>query len=79
MTSANAGEGKTTTVTNLAAVLTNMNHKVLLIDGDIRSPRLHSIFDLDNSLGLTTVLQQIARQRWLTIRCRFVTRPTPDL
>lgn len=60
VTSANPGEGKTTAVTNLGATLANMKRKVLLIDGDIRSPRLHSIFGLDNSLGLTDVLQQIA-------------------
>lgn len=61
VTSANPAEGKTTAVTNLGATLANMNRKVLLIDGDIRSPRLHDIFGLDNSVGLTNVLQQIAR------------------
>jgi capsular exopolysaccharide synthesis family protein len=33
---------------------------VLLIDGDIRSPRVHDIFGLNNTTGLTTVLKQIA-------------------
>jgi capsular exopolysaccharide synthesis family protein len=60
VTSASPAEGKTTTISNLGVALANMRGKVLLIDGDIRSPRLHDIFGLDNTEGLTTVLQQIA-------------------
>ncbi|MBV8811430.1 MAG: polysaccharide biosynthesis tyrosine autokinase [Acidobacteriaceae bacterium] len=60
ITSANPAEGKTSTAVNLAMTLANMNRKVLLMDGDIRSPRLHSIFGLDNSDGLTNVLEQIS-------------------
>jgi succinoglycan biosynthesis transport protein ExoP len=62
ITSASPGEGKTTVTSNLAATLANMGRKVLLIDGDIRSPRLHGIFGLENSTGLTTTLKQIALQ-----------------
>ncbi|MFL6449378.1 MAG: GumC family protein, partial [Bryobacteraceae bacterium] len=59
VTSASPSEGKTTTVTNLGMTLAKMNRKVLLIDGDIRSPQLHKMFGLDNTTGLTDVLKRM--------------------
>jgi polysaccharide biosynthesis transport protein len=58
ITSACPGEGKTTAAVNLALTLANMNRRVLLIDGDIRSPRLARIFGLDNSSGVTDLLRE---------------------
>jgi|GEM_PF-2449460 len=57
VTSPRAGEGKSTTVSNLA-VATAMSHKrVLVIDGDMRHPSIHLTFGLSNDTGLSAVLQ----------------------
>jgi polysaccharide biosynthesis transport protein len=56
LTSANPGEGKTTVTSNLAIALAQANRRVLLVDGDMRKPRLHDIFDLDNSVGFSDAL-----------------------
>jgi len=56
LSSANPGEGKTTVITNLGIALAQANERVLLVDGDMRRPRLHEIFGADNSVGLGNVL-----------------------
>jgi len=56
VTSATAGEGKTTTVANFGAVVAQAGIRVCLIDSDLRRPNLHRVFGLDNSRGVTTAL-----------------------
>jgi receptor protein-tyrosine kinase len=57
-TSAGPSEGKTTVVSNLAIALAEIHRRVLVIDGDLRKPRMHEIFDLPNERGLSDLLAQ---------------------
>lgn len=56
LTSANAGEGKTTTLSNLAVALGRAGQEVIVVDCDLRRPRLHQFFGVSNAVGFTSVL-----------------------
>ncbi len=59
-TSAIQGEGKTTTSVNIAFSLAKSNKKVLIMDMDLRSPRVHRILKKSNTPGLTNYLSGFA-------------------
>jgi capsular exopolysaccharide synthesis family protein len=54
--SAGAGEGKSTTIFNLATVFAQNGQRVLIVDSDLRRPSIHKLFRVSNSIGLTNYL-----------------------
>ncbi len=56
ITSAAAGEGKSTTVANLAVALAEGGRRVIAIDADLRRPGLHELFGASSAEGLSSVL-----------------------
>jgi len=56
VTSAVASEGKTTTLANLAVVLSQAGMRVLIVGCDLRRPRIHGFFGLSNEVGFTSVI-----------------------
>jgi len=54
--SGGAGEGKSTTLVNLAYVCAQGGYTTLMIDADLRRPTVHTFFDINNSVGLTNYL-----------------------
>jgi succinoglycan biosynthesis transport protein ExoP len=74
VTSARPQEGKTTTVCNLGIALAETRGRVLLIDADLRRPRIHEIFGNCNDSGLTTVLT--GEEPVATLNLDTLIRPT---
>lgn len=58
VTSPGPRDGKSTVASNLAISLAEAHRRVLLIDGDLRSPRLHTIFELANDCGLGSLMEE---------------------
>lgn len=66
ITSTMPQEGKTVTTSNLAVSMAMSGLKVLLIDADLRRPRIHDAFGLQNTVGLTTLLSAEVPQQTIT-------------
>lgn len=62
VTSTQAGEGKTTTISNLAVAYAQEGKNVLLIDADLRHPSLQSVFKVSNKTGLSNLLANQCHQ-----------------
>ena len=61
ITSAGVGEGKSTTLANLAVVSAQAGRRVILVDADLRRPTLHQILGAKNDTGLTSMVVDEAR------------------
>ena len=61
VTSADPGDGKTTTISNLAVVFGQQGKKVLLIGADLRKPTIQNLFAIHSSNGLTNLLSGQAK------------------
>ena len=66
ITSSGAGEGKTITCANLAIAMAQAGTKVILLDCDMRKPRLHRMFGIRNEQGLSNIL--VGESEWRDIR-----------
>jgi non-specific protein-tyrosine kinase len=61
ITSADPKEGKSSIIANLAYTMAQSGLKVIVVDADMRVPSQHVLFNIDNKIGLSSILEQNAR------------------
>jgi polysaccharide biosynthesis transport protein len=79
ITSVEPMEGKTMVLTNLGIACAETGRRVLLIDGDLRRPRLHDIFDVSNEIGLSDMVQRGAQVDSIELEAFLRTTGVPRL
>lgn len=87
--SSNTREGATTTLLNLATQAVNLGERVLMIDANLRSPRLHAMFNLKPAPGFTDlilsrashdkVVQRTGKEKLFLVSCGSVVQNTESL
>jgi succinoglycan biosynthesis transport protein ExoP len=83
ISSPNPAEGKTTTAINTAITLAQTGAQVLIIEADLRKPRIHKIFEQENGLGLSNFLSghaelhSIIRKTKIPNLCYILSGPIP--
>lgn len=72
LTAANPGDGTSYIAANLGIVFSQLGERTLLIDANLRTPQLHTFFNLDNKLGLSDVLAERATLSAVTRIAQFL-------
>ena len=67
--SPHAGDGKTYCAANLAVALAQLGGRTLLVDADMRGPRIHELFKLNSQAGLSSILSGRADKQVIAARC----------
>lgn len=58
LASAKADQGSTSTLTNLAITLAQAGQRVIVVDGNLRTPQVHQVFGMSNTTGFSTLLRR---------------------